>query len=163
MLKYSNYEVTFAEIPDEINLCINITNCPHLCHNCHSPWLREDNGTLLTQEEITKLIKQNAGISCVCFMGGDKEPSAVVELARFIRNNFNLKIAWYSGNSELPDHQNQFDFIKYGPYIEEKGPLTSKTTNQVMIEFNLSKEPIVPSWYMRDITYKFWKDDNSRY
>lgn len=74
MLKYSNYEVTFAEIPSEITLCINLTNCPHKCVGCHSPWLREDTGTPLTYGELIKLIKQNTGISCVCFMGGDKEP-----------------------------------------------------------------------------------------
>ena len=37
MLKYSNYEITFAEVPDEISLCINLTNCPHKCIGCHSP------------------------------------------------------------------------------------------------------------------------------
>ena len=28
MLKYLNAPVTFAEVPDEITLCINITGCP---------------------------------------------------------------------------------------------------------------------------------------
>lgn len=37
MLKYSNYEVTFAEVPDEISLTLNLTNCPYMCENCHSP------------------------------------------------------------------------------------------------------------------------------
>lgn len=27
MLKYLNTQVTFAEVPDEITLCINITGC----------------------------------------------------------------------------------------------------------------------------------------
>lgn len=158
MLKYLNSEITFAEIPDEITLCINITNCCFSCANCHSPWLREDVGTPLTYTELTKLIKQNTGISCVCFMGGDKEPWEVVRLAKLIREDFsNLKTAWYSGSSTFPDHQNQFNFIKYGPYVKEKGPLTSRTTNQTMVEFNISKGDIAASWYMRDITYKFWK------
>ena len=94
MLKYLNSEITFAEIPDEITLCINITNCCFSCANCHSPWLREDTGTPLTYTELTKLIKQNTGISCVCFMGGDKEPWEVVRLAKLIREDFpNLKTA----------------------------------------------------------------------
>lgn len=62
----------------------------------------------------------------------------------------------------MPDHQNQFDYVKYGPYIEELGPLTSSTTNQRMIEFNLWQEPCISSWYMRPINHKFWKNDNSR-
>ena len=160
MLKYSNYEITFAEVPDEISLCINLTNCPHKCVGCHSPWLREDNGTPLTYTELTKLIKQNTGISCVCFMGGDKEPWEVVRLAKLIREDFpSLKTAWYSG-SESVDHQNQFNYVKIGPYIESLGPLNNRTTNQRMVEYNLSTE-LGPSWYMRDITHKFWKNDNS--
>lgn len=55
----------------------------------------------------------------------------------------------------MPDHQNQFDYVKFGPYIEERGPLTSKTTNQIMVEFNLSGEVVLSSWYMRPINHKF--------
>ena len=29
MLKYVNTEITFAEVPDEISLCINISNCSY--------------------------------------------------------------------------------------------------------------------------------------
>jgi len=163
MLKYSNYEITFAEVPDEISLCINLTNCPHRCVGCHSPWLQKDSGIPLTYVELVKLIKQNAGVTCICFMGGDKEPWEVVRLAKLIREDFEYyKIAWYSGSTEMPDHQNQFDYVKFGPYIEERGPLTSKTTNQIMVEFNLSGEVVLSSWYMRPINHKFWKNDNSR-
>ena len=28
-MKYTGTEITFAEVPDEITLCINISNCPH--------------------------------------------------------------------------------------------------------------------------------------
>ena len=160
MLRYSNYEITFAEIPDEISLCINLTNCPHNCKGCHSPWLRQNFGTPLTYNELHNLVKKNLGVSCICFMGGDKEPWEVGRLAKLIREDFpELKIAWYTGSSELPDHQNQFNFIKYGPYVEELGPLTSKTTNQIMLEFNLNQDFISSSWYLRPITHKFWKDD----
>lgn len=94
MLKYSNYEITFAEIPDEISMCINITNCPYSCIDCHSPWLREDSGTDLTYAELMKLIKQNQGISCICFMGGSREPIELSRLAKFIKEFYpNLKVA----------------------------------------------------------------------
>jgi anaerobic ribonucleoside-triphosphate reductase activating protein len=157
MLKYVDILVSFQEVPDEISLCISITNCCNMCEGCHSPWLREDSGTPLTYTELTSLIKKNKGISCVCFMGGDREPWEVVRLATLVKEDFpTLKTAWYSG-SESVDHQNQFNYVKTGPYIESFGPLNSKTTNQRMVEYNLSTE-LGPSWYMRDITYKFWKD-----
>ena len=44
MLKYIDTKVTFAEVPNEISLCINISNCPCNCKGCHSSYLAEDIG-----------------------------------------------------------------------------------------------------------------------
>ena len=38
-MKYTDTQVTFSEFPDEIALCINISNCPWHCPGCHSPEL----------------------------------------------------------------------------------------------------------------------------
>lgn len=154
MLKYLNIQVTFAEVPDEITLCINITGCKNGCKNCHSSYLAQDIGTELTFNEVRKLIKKNSGISCIAFMGGDSEPKRIDALASFVTNHYQLKVAWYSGRQELSkeiDLQN-FDFIKLGPYIEELGPLNSKTTNQRFYKVN-EKELI-------DITNLFWKSSD---
>ena len=43
--------------------------------------------------------------------------------------------------------------MKLGPYIKDKGPLNSKTTNQIMLRIdNSCGKPITT-----DITSKFWK------
>ena len=44
MLKYYNYDIVFQEIPDEVTLAVNLTNCPHRCIGCHSPHLRHNIG-----------------------------------------------------------------------------------------------------------------------
>lgn len=44
MLKYVDARVVFQEIPDEITLAINISNCPCHCKGCHSQYLAEDIG-----------------------------------------------------------------------------------------------------------------------
>ena len=153
MLKYVDTKVTFSEVPDEISLCINISNCPCHCKNCHSSYLAQDIGTELTFNEVRKLIKKNSGISCIAFMGGDSEPKRIDALASFVTNHYQLKVAWYSGRQELSkeiDLQN-FDAIKLGPYIEELGPLNSRTTNQRFYKVN-GKELV-------DITSKFWKHE----
>ena len=36
MLKYVDYDIAFQEIPDEVTLAINLSNCPHRA-GCHSP------------------------------------------------------------------------------------------------------------------------------
>ena len=156
MLKYITTAITFAEIPDEITLCINITGCPLQCKGCHSPFLWEDTGEFLTIEMLDYLICKNNGISCICFMGGIQEPEYINELAFFIRNKYpKLKIAWYSGLSEFSNNVNlnNFDYIKIGPYIEEKGGLSNPNTNQKLYK--------IIGTNLEDITYKFWKNEGT--
>lgn len=162
MLKYVDAVVTFAEIPDEITLCINLSNCPCHCEGCHSSYLAEDIGIILDRNELFYLLKLHKGITCVCFMGGDAEPYQVLTLAREIKENLkykDLKVGWYSGRDKLPTgielNLQNFDYIKLGPYIKEKGPLNCKTTNQKMYEIKYDSES--EDYFMEDITYKFWK------
>lgn len=38
-MKYSDAQVVFAEVPDEITLAISISGCPNRCPGCHSQHL----------------------------------------------------------------------------------------------------------------------------
>lgn len=151
MLKYVDAKVVFAEVPDEVTLAINISNCPCQCKGCHSSYLAQDIGTELTFNEVRKLIKKNSGISCIALMGGDAEPDKINTLASFVTNHYQLKVAWYSGRQELSNHIDlyNFDYIKLGPYKEEFGPLNSRTTNQRFYKVSDGK--------LINITSKFWK------
>lgn len=156
MLKYVDSKVVFAEIPDEITLAINISNCPCHCEGCHSPYLATDIGKPLNLQALTDLIDSNKGITCVCIMGGDSNPSEVDDIAQDIKEYYpELKVAWYSGRQELSKEieLSNFNFIKLGPYIKEKGSLTSKTTNQVMLEIDVIQDKV----FTKDITARFWK------
>ena len=90
MLKYVDTQITFSEVPDEVALCINISNCPIHCPSCHSQYLWEDIGTELTEETLKSLIEANTGITCVCFMGGDNDVPATNELSKFVHANYDL-------------------------------------------------------------------------
>ena len=154
MLKYVDSKVVFAEIPDEITLAINISNCPCHCINCHSSYLAEDIGEPLDLQHLTNLIDSNKGITCVCIMGGDANPSEVDDIAQDIKDYYpNLKVGWYSGRQELNNHIDlcNFDYIKLGPYKEEFGPLNSRTTNQRF--YKVSDGELI------NITSKFWKHE----
>lgn len=154
MLKYVDYDIVFQEIPDETVLALNISNCPNHCKGCHSPYLMEDNGNVLTEDELIILLKKYGNaITCVCFMGGDSAPAEIVRLAGFLHKQriAPVKVGWYSGKPELPDgfETDGFQYIKIGPYIENLGGLKSATTNQRLYEIEEGE--------MKDITSVFWK------
>ena len=148
MLKYYDTAIVFQEVPDEISLAVNITNCPHKCVECHSPWLREDKGYELNEETLLHFIKAYPGISCICLMGGDASHDEIAKLATFIHNHSDIKVAMYSGDDVIDEKLvHVLDYYKIGSYQKDKGPLSEQTTNQrfyQIIDNNLT-----------DITYKF--------
>lgn len=154
MLKYVDTKVVFQEVPDEVTLAINISNCPCKCEECHSAYLAEDIGNVLTISALHNLICDNKGITCVCFMGGDASPWHIHALAIYVKTAFpKLKVAWYSGrgilHSSVGLNLQDFDYIKLGPYKKEFGPINCKTTNQRFYK--------VVDGELVDITNKFWK------
>ena len=149
--------VTFSEFPDEIALCINITNCPFHCSGCHSPELWKDIGKPLTQRSLERLISENNGITCVGFMGGEPE---IVNLLAQVVHKTGLKVGWYWGGKEIPKEidLDNFDYIKIGPYIKELGGLDNPNTNQRFYAKGncIHKMDANPNM-LYDITDKFWK------
>lgn len=161
MLKYVDTKVVFQEVPDEITLAINISNCPCHCEGCHSSYLAEDIGTELTIEELVRLGTETEGITCIAFMGGDSDPKRINKLAKFVTEELDLKVAWYSGRQYIPEEiqlQN-FNYIKIGPYIEKLGGLDSENTNQIMYEVCLVSK-MQQRYLLKEITHKFRKHED---
>lgn len=158
-MKYLNTMITFSEFPDEISLCINISNCPFHCPGCHSPELWEDVGTELSTKELKKLIDSNNGITCIGFMGGN--PKKINIFAKLINFYYpNLRVGWYWGGNSIPKEINieWFDYIKIGPYIKELGGLDNPNTNQKFYAKGSTLHKMdVNDNMLYDVTYKFWK------
>ena len=125
-MKIASFDIVFQEIPGEVTLALNLSNCPCHCPGCHSPHLAEDIGEPLTEELLDALINQYKGlITCVAFMGGDADPAEVLRLVEHIKNptasetsgltakrsysdngltgEAGLKVAWYSGRQYTPE------------------------------------------------------------
>ena len=68
-IKYLTSIVAFEEIPTRVTLSLSITGCRGTCVGCHSPELRRNIGTELTDEELDTLIRKNNGVNCVLFLG----------------------------------------------------------------------------------------------
>lgn len=155
MLRFASYDIVFQEVPGEITLALNLSNCPNACQGCHSPHLREDIGEVLDAEALAALLeKYGDAVSCVCFMGGDAEAAAVERSAVLVKrlSGGKLKTAWYSGMDALAPgiRTEHFDYIKIGSYIEALGGLASPTTNQRFYR--------VENGELHDRTSDFWRN-----
>ena len=153
MLKYQDTLVTFTEVPDEISLCFNISHCPCGCQGCFEPWLAEDRGEPLTIASVQRELLKHPHITCICWMGGDREPEALAALTTTLRQNFpHLKFAMYSGRAKgVPALYKALDYYKIGPYMPNFGPLNRHTTNQRFYK------KVKNEWL--DITSKFQKEE----
>ena len=154
MLKYVNTGIVFQEIPDEVTLAINISNCPCRCPGCHSHYLWDDIGLPLTTGALDDfIVKYGNDITCIAFMGGDADPRGVDQLAQYIHEEYpQFKVAWYSGKTVISKaiDKTDFDYIKIGPYIRHLGPLKERTTNQRLYKQTADGE-------FEDITARFWR------
>lgn len=152
MLRYHNFDIVFAEIPDETTLAVNLTGCPNRCPGCHSPHLQREAGRQLDERELAALLdRYGRAVTCLCFMGGDAAPLEVARLAAWVRRTWPaLRLGWYSGRERLPEGvaPEVFDYVKLGPWIERCGPLGAPTTNQRL--YRIGRDGT-----MTDITARF--------
>ena len=161
MIKYVDYDIVFQEVPGEVSLALNISNCPHRCKGCHSPHLQEDTGEDLERDLPGLLDKYRGMITCVLFLGEGNDDMALVRCEEVVRRA-GLKVAVYTGEKILGELNSQYfvwevdcfgspDYLKAGPYKKELGGLSSPSTNQRMYRWNADAKRY------DDITYMFWR------
>ena len=151
MLKYTDTQVVFREVPDKIALAINISHCPNHCIGCHSPELRSNIGTELTDDELDRLIKENDGINCVCFMGEGRDIERLSHLIERVKKHHKIDTALYTGSDDFDEtiFGDNLDYLKIGHYDEKYGSLDMETTNQRMYR--------LVNGVREDITSLFWR------
>lgn len=150
-MKYTTTEIVMREFPGEITLAINISGCPNLCEGCHSPELRQDIGKELNYKVVEELIRQNEGITCIGFMGGDAYTEELKDIFGNLRwYKPNIKIGWYSGRDYFDtDFIPYVDYYKFGSYQPKYGALDSPTTNQVMLKWEYGKFTNITKEFLR--------------
>ncbi len=132
---FTQTDISFQEVPNEVSLIFSISGCPHRCPGCHSIDLwKERFGSELSMESFLESIKKYNGlVTCICFFGGDWEEASLVSLLKKAIN-LGLKTCLYSGNEYVStDVERHLDYLKIGPWKQELGGLESKDTNQQFI------------------------------
>lgn len=154
ILKYIGYDITFQEVPGEISLVVDVSGCPLSCPGCHTPYLQQDIGRPLLEDLREIVLKYVGHITCVCFMGGDQNPDELVDAIDICRYE-GLKTCLYTGKESVRwDILPKLNYLKLGPYVEERGGLSSPTTNQRFYKI----EGTPQDYTMDEITDLFQKE-----
>lgn len=101
MLKYVNSDIVFQEIPDEVTLAINISNCPCHCPGCHSRYLWDDVGLPLNPEAIDDFVgKYGSDLTCIAFMGATA--TLRVSICSHSMSMRSIRICAWPGTADVP-------------------------------------------------------------
>ena len=165
-LKVVSSSIVFQEVPNEISLALEISNCPCHCEGCSSKFLWGDVGEELDDDMLKSLIEKHDDVTNVLFMGGDADHAGVAHLAD-VAHSLGKKASMFSGldclDVELMKH---LDYYKIGRFILPKGdsstwhksnngPICFPWSNQLMFAKRTSDEGLE---YWDNITSRFRKN-----
>lgn len=135
--------VTLTEVPDHIAIYFELGNCTKGCRGCHSPHLSNQQVLALTPIEGLEGIAEThseKGADAILVMGGTTNSIPVEKLVSLLeRLGRILPVCLYSGSDDaerdfaIAEHAG-IQWLKTGSYKEERGGLTSPTTNQRFYE-----------------------------
>jgi anaerobic ribonucleoside-triphosphate reductase activating protein len=116
---------SFIDVPDEIATSIYFSGCSIRCPGCHNKhyWERT-NGTILSDDHILTIIKENPLTNYVAFLGGEPTDQLpfLLHLCKRITQETDKKIALYTGREFETLSQELVTYpslIVCGPYKQE--------------------------------------------
>lgn len=146
-LRFAAHTVGTLEVPDEIALVYTVSGCPLRCPGCHSSDLRDGSrGEVLDVPRLAETLRRYRGLAtCVCFLGGEWQPDALIGLLREARRH-GFATCLYTGRNSVEDRiAAELDYLKLGPFVAALGGLDRATTNQRFLDLRSG----------RDLTHRF--------
>ncbi|MBB5350296.1 anaerobic ribonucleoside-triphosphate reductase activating protein [Haloferula luteola] len=136
VLRSAAHTIGTLEVPDEIALVYTLSGCPLRCPGCHSEDLRNaDRGRLLGVDILAEELARYRGLAtCVCFLGGEWRPDALISLLREARRQ-GYATCLYTGRNAVEDRiAVELDYVKLGPWVAARGGLDRPGTNQRFLD-----------------------------
>jgi anaerobic ribonucleoside-triphosphate reductase activating protein len=136
MLRFTDEQIAFREVPCEVSLAFTIAGCPLGCKGCHSSYSwNSEQGTALTPDYLQQRLQRYQGlISCVLFLGGEWQPTPLLQLLQLSRNA-GLQTCLYTGLDDVSDEiKQQLTYLKTGRWLAERGGLNNSSTNQIFTD-----------------------------
>lgn len=139
--------ITFNEVPDHIAVYFEISNCQKKCKGCHSPFLQEHSSYMTLEDMVAYADKMQAqGADAIVLLGGTTNGITYGDLYDIIAElNGIAPVALYSGSDNTERDlelliDSRLTWLKTGSYQEDKGGLSSSTTNQHFYEKVFNKQ-----------------------
>ncbi|MGP9801496.1 anaerobic ribonucleoside-triphosphate reductase activating protein [Rheinheimera sp. NSM] len=136
MLRFTDEQIAFQEVPGEVSLAYTIAGCPLGCKGCHSSYSwHSGQGAALSSSYLQQRLQTYQGlISCVLFLGGEWQPQTLLPLLMMVRSA-GLNSCLYTGLDDVsPALKQQLTYLKTGRWLAERGGLNSPNTNQVFTD-----------------------------
>lgn len=136
MLRFTDENIVFQEVPGEVSLAFTCSGCTLGCKGCHSSYTwQSEQGTALTSSYLQHRLQTYRGlITCVLFLGGEWQPQSLLALLTLARCS-NLNTCLYTGLDEVSNELiQQLTYLKTGRWLAELGGLDSPHTNQKLTD-----------------------------
>lgn len=136
MLRFTDEQIAFQEVPGEVSLAFTIAGCPLGCKGCHSSYSwHSEQGTVLSPLYLKHRLRNYQGlISCVLFLGGEWQPQQLQELLHISRNS-GLNTCLYTGLDDISSElKQQLTYLKTGRWLAGRGGLDNPNTNQIFTD-----------------------------
>ena len=136
MLRFTDEQIVFQEVPGEVSLAYTIAGCQLGCKGCHSSYSwNSEQGTALTDSYLQQRLQTYKGlISCVLFLGGEWQPQTLLPLLMMVRSA-GLNTCLYTGLDDVSSElKQQLTYLKTGRWLSERGGLDSPHTNQIFTD-----------------------------
>ena len=113
MLLVYSHAISLLEVPNEISLCLNISECPCKCKGCSEPYLQESRGTPLTIEFLNRLLDKykNYNLTCISFMGGDSDHIYLLDILKYVKDK-NIKTPLLMSKGYIENMPNITSFFR---------------------------------------------------
>ena len=131
--------ITMNEIPGRIAVYFELGKCTQGCPGCHSPHLSEQQVLAITPlEELESIAETQAtkGANAIVLMGGTTNGISDDDLITILSTlSCILPVCLYSGSDDAEHdktiaQKSGVTWLKTGSYQEERGGLSSPSTNQ---------------------------------
>lgn len=130
--------ITLTEIPDRITYFIELGNCTQHCAGCHSPYLADSVISRPTLAGVERMVERAAerGANAIALMGGTTNGISDDDLITILTTlSCILPVCLYSGSDDAEHdkyiaQKSGVTWLKTGSYREERGGLSSPSTNQ---------------------------------